>query len=251
MNIYVVRSGSKGNATLVEHDNHLLLIDMGTSLKSLKEGLNKIGKGLMDIEAMLLTHDHSDHTKGINYLAPLPIYCGKGSYDASNCIDIEPFNTFTISCFKITPIRTAHDAINPLGFVIEADDEKLAYVTDTGYLPNEAFPILSNATYYVFESNYDYQMLLQTGRPIYLINRIASDKGHLSNVDSANYLCDLVGPNTKDIIYAHISLESNNHDMVMKTHKKVYKKRHLDVSKINIQCASQFDIVSCGANPIK
>ena len=251
MNIYLIRSGSKGNATLVQEGNHILLIDMGVTLKALKEGLAKLDKGLMDIEAMLLTHEHSDHTSGIKYLDPLPIYCGKGTYSSSNCIDIEPFNTFTISCFKITPIRTSHDATNPLAFVIEVGNEKLAYVTDTGYIPDECLDLLSNATYYVFESNYDYQMLLETGRPICLINRIASDVGHLSNSDSANYLCDLVGPNTKDIVYAHISLESNNHDMVMKTHTKVYKKRHLDVSKINIQCASQFDIVSCGSNPIK
>ena len=84
MVIRVIESGSKGNATLIENNGHLYLIDMGITLTSLNNALNSINRNIYDIDALLLTHSHSDHTKGIKYLPPLPIYCTKDTYDGLN-----------------------------------------------------------------------------------------------------------------------------------------------------------------------
>ena len=120
------------------------------------------------------------------------------------------------------------------------------YLTDTGFIPDESIKYLFNADYYVFESNYNYKMLIETNRPQSLINRIDSDFGHLSNEDSANYLADFIGENTKEIALAHLSREANSHEKALETHMKIYKKRHVDVSNINIVCCSQFYAVSIG-----
>ena len=249
MKIDILRSGSAGNCTLFEDEDTLILIDMGVTLKTLKEGLEGIGKKLIDLDAMLLTHEHIDHTKGIRYLNPLPIYATKGTLDLPNVIEILPCKSFKIKNIKITPVSLSHDANNPVGFVLENNkNEKCVYITDTGFIPDLSDQYLYNADYYIFESNYDYRMLLETNRPPRLIQRISSDLGHLANEDSANYLCDYIGDNTKEIALAHLSREANSHEKALETHMKIYKKRHVDISKINVICASQFYSVSIGKN---
>ena len=89
----------------------------------------------MNIEALLITHEHSDHTKGIKYLPPLPIYTKEGTYDGDNVNYIDYFKPFELIGLKITPLLTSHDAINPCGFLFENQDEKLVYMTDAGYIP--------------------------------------------------------------------------------------------------------------------
>lgn len=246
MRIYVLNSGSRGNSTLFEDAGHLYLIDMGTPLFVLEEGLKKIGRTMMDIEAMFLTHEHYDHTKGIKYLNPLPIYTTKGTWDAPNVVDIEPYKSFKINNLKVTPVGISHDVNNPVGFIFENAEEKMVYVTDTGYIPSKTLEYMENADYYVIESNYDYKMLCNCGRPYSLIKRISSDTGHLSNKDSARYMVHLLGDKTKEIILAHISLESNTHEMALETYNKILKKAHIDTSNIRIVCADQFEMTIGG-----
>ena len=246
MKILVVRSGSKGNATLVYDEGRLLLIDMGICQRDLKEAVNSLGKNLIDIEAMLLTHEHSDHTAGIKYLEPLTIYCTKGTYDAPNVEEINPYEKFKIGHLEITPVSTSHDVNNPLGFVIKNKTEKLVYLTDSGKIPAKTLLKLKNADYYVFESNHDVEMLWNTNRPYLLKRRILSDKGHLSNEQSANYLIKLVGPKTKEIILAHLSEEANSPDICLKTHKKIFKDAKVSLKNIKLICANQHYMVVGG-----
>lgn len=245
MKIYVLNSGSRGNATLFEDAGHLYLIDMGTPLFVLEEALQKLNKSMMDIEAMFLTHEHYDHTKGIKYLNPLPIYTTPGTWDAPNVVDIFPYKTFKINNLTITPVAISHDVNDPVGFVFENDEEKMVYVTDTGYIPQKTLTYMENADYYVIESNYDFKMLCNCGRPASLIRRISSNTGHLSNKDSARYMIHLLGDKTKEIILAHISLESNSHEVALDTYTKIFKKAHIDTSNIRIICADQFEM-TCG-----
>lgn len=245
MKIYVINSGSRGNCSLLEEDGHLYLIDMGVSLITLTNALEKIGRKLIDIEALFLTHEHYDHTKGIQYLNPLPIYTTPGTWASDNLEDIFPYQEFSINGLKVLPVSISHDVNNPVGFIFDNGKERLVYITDTGYIPSKTLEYLKNADYYVIESNYDYKMLINCGRPWSLINRIASDTGHLSNKDSARYMIKLLGENTKEIILAHISMESNNHETALATYEKTFKKAHIDTSKIRIVCADQFEMV-CG-----
>lgn len=246
MKLLVIHSGSKGNATLVYDEGRLLLIDMGICLRDLKEALKTIDKNLIDIEVMLLTHEHSDHTKGIQYLDPLPIYCTKETYDAPNVVEIKPYERFKIGHLEITPVSTSHDVKNPVGFVIKNKLEKLVYLTDSGKIPAKTLTKLKNADYYVFESNHDEEMLWNTNRPHLLKRRILSDKGHMSNTQSATYLTKLVGDKTKEIILAHLSEEANSPEVCLKTHKKIFKDAKISLKNIKLVCANQHYMVFGG-----
>lgn len=246
MKIYVLNSGSRGNSTLFEDDGHLYLIDMGVPLFVLEEGLAKIGRKMIDIEAMFLTHEHYDHTKGIKYLNPLPIYTTPGTWEAQNVVDIYPYEPFKINNLVVTSLSISHDVNNPVGFLFENGEEKFVYITDTGFIPPRTLEYLHNADYYVMESNYDFKMLCNCDRPASLIRRISSDTGHLSNKDSARYMVGLIGDKTKQIILAHISLESNSHEVALETYRKIFKKAHIDMEKISIICADQFEMTSGG-----
>lgn len=246
MKILVVRSGSKGNATLVIDKGRVLLIDMGISLCALKEALNEENKNLMNINAMLLTHEHSDHTGGIRYLNPLPIYTTKGTYKGSDVVEIIPYEQFEIEHFKITPVSTSHDVNDPIGFVIEAGEEKLVYVTDSGKITVKTLSKLKNADYYVFESNHDVDMLMATNRPMCLKRRILSTKGHMSNEQSATYMTKLVGDKTKLIILAHLSEEANNPSVALDTYKKVFSDAQISLDNIELICANQHYMVKGG-----
>ena len=113
MRIVVIQSGSKGNATLVIDSGRVLLIDMGITLKSLKDALQQNNLNMFNIDALLLTHEHCDHTAGIKYLPPIPIYCTKGTYEGQNIIETQPYQSFQIGDFDILPVSTNHDVNNP------------------------------------------------------------------------------------------------------------------------------------------
>lgn len=246
MEILVVASGSKGNATLVKDKGRVLLIDMGVTLKVLKEGLEELNLNLMNINAMLLTHEHCDHTAGIQYLPPLPIYCTKETYEAKNVEEVIPYETFKIEHFEITPVSTSHDVKNPLGFIIKTDSEKLVYLTDSGKIPAKTLSKLKNADYYVIESNHDVDMLLATKRPPFLKKRILSNKGHLSNEQSATYMTRCVGKKTKQIILAHLSEEANDPNVALETYKRIFKENDVSLETIEIVCAHQHHTTTGG-----
>ena len=248
MKILVVRSGSKGNATLVEHEGCVLLIDMGTSLTAVRDALASINKNLMNINALLLTHSHSDHTSGVRYLDPLPIYCSEGTYKSKihEINLVKPFDEFKIGPFKITPVEASHDAPNSLGYLIQTSDEKLAYITDTGFICEHTLELFKNCDYFVFESNHDRKMLLKTHRPPLLKARIMSDTGHLDNVDSAYYMCSLIGDRTKEIILAHLSEEANTPEKALETYARIFRKQKIHRPDIYIHCANQHEMVEGG-----
>ena len=247
MKIKVIQSGSKGNATLVIDQGRVLLIDMGTTLKVLKEALAEENMNLMNVNAMLLTHEHIDHTAGIKYLPPLPIYCTKETLDLPNVEEIVPYQKFKIEHFEINPISTSHDVKNPVGFIIKNKKEKLVYLTDSGKIPGKSLQKMKNADFYVIESNHDVEMLINSKRPWYLKKRILSDKGHLSNEQSAIYMSKCVGENTKQIILAHLSEECNDPEVALKTYKKIFKDAKISTRKIKLICAHQHHSVIGGS----
>ena len=247
MKIIVVQSGSKGNATLVIDEGRVLLIDMGTTIRVVKEALAKENMNLMNINAMLLTHEHVDHTYGIRYLPPLPIYCTKETLALPNVEEITPYKTFKIEHFEITPVSTSHDVKNPVGFLIQNGREKLVYLTDSGKISTKTLNRLKNANYYVIESNHDVEMLVKSNRPWFLKKRILSDKGHLSNEQSATYMSKCVGENTKQIILAHLSEECNEPEVALKTYKKIFKDAKINTRKIKFIVANQYQAVEGGS----
>ncbi len=247
MKIYVIESGSRGNATIIENEGRFLLLDMGISWTSLKNALDEIGINIYNIEALLLTHCHSDHTKGIQYLPPLPIYCTKDTYNSSSVTIVRPYETFELLGMRVTPLIASHDAPNTVGYVFDNGKEKLGYLTDTGFIPDKTLEHMKNADYYVIESNHNLKMLYKCNRPVSLKERIAGDLGHLSNEDAACYMIDIIGDRTKEIILAHISQESNTYELAVETFIKKFRKAHIDLNKIEIKAAKQNEMVVGGS----
>ncbi len=245
MKYYILASGSKGNSAVFQtNDGHLLQIDMGVSLKYEKTQLAKYSINFNDIEALLVTHEHSDHIKGISAFDPSIIYCAKGTYEVPKANILEHYKVYTIAGFKITILPTSHDAINPIGFVLEADQEKLIYMTDTGYISQRNLNYMENPDYICIESNHNVKMLFETNRPAQLIMRIIGDYGHLSNEDSAMYISEIIGDKTKEIVLMHLSEEANTHDLAVSSFKKTLQSRKIDIHSIYIRAAYQYESIS-------
>ena len=236
----IIASGSKGNATLVVEKDTIILIDMGVTLTRLEAGLSEIGKKVSDITGAIITHDHSDHTAGIKFLPKNKIYALEGTITGTGSHIVKINEPFLVGEITITPIKISHDAINPCGFVLEFGNEKLSYITDTGYVLNETLPILKNPSYLIIESNHDIKMLLKTNRPMELKQRILSDHGHLCNEDSAIATCGIIGPNTKEVVLAHISEEANTPEMALEAYRKILNYFSIDTDSFVLKVACQW-----------
>ncbi len=240
MKMHVISSGSKGNASIIYDDTTTILIDMGITLKRLKEGLHEVNKDINDIDYCLFTHEHSDHIKGINYLNKNLFFSRNGTIDLLEKHDIEVFHKYIFGDINVTPLLTSHDAISPCGFLFEKDNEKIAYLTDSGCIPDSTLEYMHNCDYYFIESNYDEDMLFGSSRPKFLKNRIASEFGHLSNKQSATYMTQLVGDKTKVIMLAHLSEECNTPSKAIETYKEVFNKQKVSLDHIKCICAKQW-----------
>lgn len=223
-----VGSGSKGNATLLFSGTTLIQIDMGLPLKRMKEGVREFGLELKDIQALFLTHNHSDHIKGIPlYHDRIPIYTGEGTYEGKIGQVLVPGVETEVGDIRVMPFSSSHDAPNPLNFLFEVKGERLAYITDTGVILEENLPLLENCDYYLFESNHDLKMLRLSSRPASLKARIRGKEGHLSNMQASEYLSDLLGPKTKEIYLAHLSEECNDPEVALNTFSETFKRNHV------------------------
>ncbi len=219
MKVCVLSSGSKGNTTYIECGNTKILIDAGNSCKYIVDKLKEIGINGKDIDAIFMTHTHSDHIKGLKVFAnrfnPL-IFVTKDmlvDLDYISNYSIIAKNEFNFKDIDIEVIKTSHDAPGSVGYIFNGDDKSVVYITDTGYINNKYFDLLKNRNVYILESNHDIEMLNNGRYPFRLRQRILSDKGHLSNYDSARYLSSFIGDKTKCIVLAHLSEENNTYEL--------------------------------------
>lgn len=226
MKVCVLASGSKGNATLVTTDKVKVLIDAGINYSDLKSRLNQLSISVEDIEHVLITHNHSDHTKGLKKISQnhqVNIYLSqtmKDNKDLESIDHIEYEPLMQIGDLKIRVFRTSHDTNESFGFIIKQNKKEMVYVTDTGYLNERFFKHLGNKNMYIIESNHDIEMLLNGTYPYHLKKRVLGDKGHLSNNDCGYYLSKLIGENTTHIVLAHLSENNNHPDIALKTVKE-------------------------------
>jgi phosphoribosyl 1,2-cyclic phosphodiesterase len=211
-------SGSKGNAMLVEHGNTCVLVDCGFSLSSVAERLARLGKGLEDLNAVLVTHEHSDHLRGVGVLARrlgLPVYMTAGT--AEHCRDeaipeLCLFNShrdFAIDDLEIRPFPVPHDAREPSQFVFSDGSKRLGLLTDTGHITPHIEAMLDGCDALLLECNHDAQMLTTGPYPPALKRRVGGSQGHLSNTQAADLLGRLDCRRLQHIVAAHIS-EKNN-----------------------------------------
>lgn len=223
MKVKVIASGSKGNCTIILCDDTNIIIDMGIPYLTLKKCLEENSLSFDQFQGVLLTHCHTDHTKGLSSLIKhtnLKVYLPEEMYESvkgliplTNCNFIE--DTFQINDIKIELIHTSHDAPASVGFIITYQDKSMVYVTDTGYINRKYLEKMKEKDLYMIESNHDEQMLMDGPYPRFLKERVISDRGHLSNRTTAKYLKKLVGKNTKNIILAHLSEKNNTEELAL------------------------------------
>ena len=242
MKIKAIRSGSKGNATLLFTNNTKLLIDAGIAYLTIKKTLEEEGINPKELDGILITHDHSDHIKGLKTLLKninIKVYIPKEMYkalkdyvDRKNIVFLEEESD--IGDLHISLIRTSHDVICSVGYIITDGIKSLFYATDTGYINRKYLKKMKNQDLYFIESNHDEEMLMNGPYPYYLKQRVIGDEGHLSNITTAKYLAKTVGDNTKNIILAHLSEKNNTEALALQAVKEEFKKNDIKNKKIYI-----------------
>ena len=224
MRFSVLASSSRGNATILEAGGLRLLIDIGLSNKALVKALAEAAIDPDSLDGILITHEHTDHVKGLSIFTedhPTPVYA---NYNTAAAIDYqcrkERAHVPEFSCFEsnvpfalgeltITPLQIPHDTAEPVGFVLHDGTHQLGYFTDLGYVPETVAAAITQCDALVLESNYDPQMLHNSGRPYHLITRIQGRAGHLSNEQACEAIAASIGPNLKSLTLAHLSPDCN------------------------------------------
>lgn len=234
----VLASGSTGNAFYVGTDKHSLLVDAGLSGKQLELLFNQIERDIKNLSGILVTHEHSDHIKGLGVLArkyKLPIYANEKTWNAmeSNigAIPLDQkfiFNMGSVKTFgnlDVESFGVSHDAAEPMFYVFHHDNKKVVLITDTGYVSDRMKGTIKNADAYIFESNHDVSMLQMGNYPWSIKRRILSDVGHVCNEDAAIAMTDVIGDRTKRIYLAHLSKDNNMKDLARMSVKQTLESK--------------------------
>ena len=245
-------SGSSGNASLLRCGDTTLLIDAGVSCKRLEDAASRLGTSLDAVTAVLITHEHSDHVKGLEMLCKRhrkPVYICEASFEAmkavsptdqlASCVSfLEPGEGFTVGEIGILPFKTPHDAFASVGFRFTlSDGTSVGYATDIGYITRGIASALAGCETVLLESNHDEQMLITGPYPYYLKERILSDKGHLSNRACAAFLPHLYANGTKKVILAHLSEHNNTPEKAYVTGRTAIEQNGLDPARCKLTVA--------------
>ncbi len=228
LRVVVLGSGSGGNAVAVTDGATTLLIDCGFSAKETSRRMAMAGLDASRVCAVLVTHEHSDHIRGVDVFARrhgCSVFATRGTRRAAGLDAIatevrsltagEPTR---VGSFAVIPFRISHDAAEPVGFRLEADcGERFGIATDTGVLTPEAFEALADVDILGIESNHDLSMLANGPYPQFLKTRIRSDQGHLSNPDAAEALEKLASARLRRVLALHRSSTNNSPTIVKRT----------------------------------
>lgn len=243
MKVCVLSSGSKGNSTLVITNKVKILIDLGTTTSYVEAALNNLNVDVKEISHILITHSHVDHIKGLKVFIKRYNPVILVTEDMKNVLEKELGNfryeyyedkKAIIGDLTVNVIKTSHDAEESIGFVLTNNNSSMVYITDTGYINQKYFKILSNNNLYVLESNHDIKMLMDGPYPYYLKQRVQGDKGHLSNKQASDYLCKFIGDNTRKIVFAHISEHNNSYEKVIETFNEELSKNDMKFDDVLI-----------------
>lgn len=245
-------SGSSGNSLLVESTNTKILIDAGESAKKITEALSLINVDINDIDAILVTHEHSDHVKGLGTISKkynIPVFANSKTWDAmseqgnkivdKNKCYYTPNDKFEIGELKIEPFQIPHDAANPCGFNIFNDSQKISIATDIGHMTSEVIHKLEDTSFLLLESNYDPNILKCSKYPYNLKQRIAGPLGHLPNADAGKTISYLMNSGLKNVMLGHLSKENNFPELAYKTVVDELLERNCNENAINITVANR------------
>ncbi len=226
-----LRSGSSGNCTAISDGDTTIIIDMGSSCRSIVAAMRAVGIDPTAVSAIFVTHEHSDHIAGLltflkYYPAPLysspPVlgYLRKNSHiprDAELGV-IEPGQTVQVGTLRVRAFQNTHDSLDCLGFRVDLDEQRsIAVATDLGYISDDVLEVLSGCKLVALESNYDEHLLEIGGYPRYLKNRIRSMDGHLCNSECAVTAAMLAQCGTSCVVLMHLSEENNTPETALTT----------------------------------
>lgn len=259
-------SGSSGNCYYFSAGSEGLLIDAGIGIRSLKKYLHDYNIKLDDIKNILVTHDHADHIKSVGVLSSeydIPVfatsvvhegitrnYCVHKKIPGSNVHVIQKDERIKIGDFYVTPFTVPHDSSDNVGYCLECDDLTFCLMTDVGRVTDDMKTYISKSDYLVLEANYDEEMLRVGNYPQYLKDRIASDRGHLSNKDCGEALANNATEKLKRVWLCHLSEENNHPVLAQKTVEQVLRSygiiagKDFDVEVLKRKSASEiFELV--------
>ncbi len=254
MQVSLLASGSKGNATFVEMDGVKLLIDAGIGIRRIKNELAEIGETVDDLDAILITHEHSDHVKG---LVPLlracdaPVYSRRGTLKALPRINEMPLDrlhaigdSITLGKVRIESFNLLHDAAEPCGYSV-IGDRKCTVATDLGFVTSVVQSSIEGADALVIEANHDIDMLRNGSYPWPLKSRILGNRGHLANSDTA-WTLSRMKKKPSIVFLAHLSEENNRPELADSTVRGILKEQGITLSETKIALGSQNEIVTMG-----
>lgn len=233
-------SGSKGNCIFVGTEQTKLLIDAGLSAKKTAEKLAEINVDLSDIDAILVTHEHSDHIQGLRMLAlkmGIPVFANSGTAKGivealHDCPKFKIFSTgetFEYGDLEIHPFSIQHDTSDPVAFTIKTAGLKLGFCADLGFVTTLVQKQLEGCDYLYLESNHEETMVHASPRPMVYKQRVLGRSGHLSNTACGELLAKITHPNLKHVHLAHLSEECNTPEKAISVIKQILKENHIDL----------------------
>jgi phosphoribosyl 1,2-cyclic phosphodiesterase len=220
MRLRVLGSGSRGNATIIDSGTTRVLVDNGFALKELEQRSASIGFALESLDAVLVTHEHADHIKGVGPLArryQLPVYATHGTLRSGKCGKLDACHTikphgetFNIGDMTIKPVPVPHDANEPCQFVFSTGKTKLGILTDLGHITPVITEEFRQLDMLLLECNHDSQMLADGPYPPALQARVGGSHGHLNNFQAMSLLKEIQTQGLQQLVLGHLS-EKNNH----------------------------------------
>ncbi len=238
----MLASGSSGNAALLATDNTRILLDAGLSVRELGKRLASIGEDLERLDAIVVTHEHSDHVSGLPVLARKLARCGSAAtiyltHLTEPAIDwgerkprLETFQAgarFRVGDIDVQSFSVPHDAIDPVAYCFEAEGVRIGSVTDLGYVPESVKFHLRRTDLLLLESNHDLDMLKVGPYPWSVKQRVMSRVGHLSNQVTSEFLEDGLDSATAHLVLGHISEQNNHPEIVRMTAADALSRRGL------------------------
>ena len=245
MRVCNLASGSSGNCTYIESENAKILIDNGKSLQYVLSALAELNVNPEEIDAILVTHEHSDHIKGIEKFARTyntKIYAHMNISEIVKHqihVDNELFNffedDFEIHDLKITPFPLPHDSKHCVGYRVSESDAIISVCTDLGHFSDATFETIKSSALIYLEANYDPEMLLAyPNYPPFLKRRINGPNGHLSNLNCAKAIEKLVYAGTRMIVLSHISEHSNTTNLAVGTIANYLQSKNI-IPNVNVR----------------
>lgn len=237
---YSLFSGSSGNCIYLEDGGSRILIDAGGSMRQIDLALQKVGTALSEIDAVWITHEHGDHTKGLPVMAKhlsIPFYCqrevakelylsllqkgnrAEATALAKNIRTVNPGEEYEVGKLLITPFQTPHDSVDSQGFIV--GERELGIATDLGHVSPEVALYLTGCKNVILESNHDLEMLYNGPYSPFLKERVASENGHLNNVASASFAGKLFSAGCENFTLFHLSSENNTHELALEAAREV------------------------------